>query len=151
MKALSLRHPWCHVVLHYGKSIENRKWNTLFRGEFLIHASKGMTQAYYSDAEALIANALGWAAFGAAAIEQRAAFRRDFKERAQFGGIVGRARLVDVVPPCAGDARCGHEPWHIREQHGFVLADVTALPFVPLQGKLSFFNVSESVLGGRLS
>src|SRR5208282_5887162 len=34
MKCLSLRHPWCHLVLFYGKSIENRKWNTAFRGEF---------------------------------------------------------------------------------------------------------------------
>lgn len=141
MKALSLRHPWCHAVLHLGKSIENRRWNTSFRGEFLIHASKGMPRAYYAEAEALIFHALCLDGLGAKAIAARDAFRRDFKERAQFGGIVGRARVVDVVAPCTGEENCTHGHWHIREQYGFVLFDVESLPFMPLKGKLSFFNV----------
>ena len=28
MKALSLRQPWAWAVVHAGKSIENRRWNT---------------------------------------------------------------------------------------------------------------------------
>jgi hypothetical protein len=44
MKALSLRQPWAHMVVHGPKHIENRRWNTSFRGEFLIHAAKGCTE-----------------------------------------------------------------------------------------------------------
>jgi len=40
MKALSLKQPWPELILQGKKKIEIRKWNTNFRGEFLIHASK---------------------------------------------------------------------------------------------------------------
>ncbi|WP_421717462.1 ASCH domain-containing protein [Algiphilus sp.] len=38
MKALSIRQPWAHRILHEGKDIENRSWPTQYRGDFLIHA-----------------------------------------------------------------------------------------------------------------
>ena len=40
MKALSLKQPWAELILLGKKKIELRKWNTKFRGEFLIHSSK---------------------------------------------------------------------------------------------------------------
>jgi hypothetical protein len=40
IRALSIRQPWCHRILHEGKDIENRDWYTSFRGRCLIHASK---------------------------------------------------------------------------------------------------------------
>lgn len=140
MKALSLRQPWAWLVVHGGKGIENRRWNTRFRGSFLIHAAVGMTRVEY--AEAL-------------------AFARDVDPslvvppRAEllFGGIVGRAELVDVIAPCGPlgisgplvECRCGH-PWHMPEQFGFVLGDVEPLPFEPLRGSLGFFDVAKARL-----
>ena len=40
MKALSIKQPYAELILQGKKKIELRKWNTNFRGEFLIHASK---------------------------------------------------------------------------------------------------------------
>ena len=40
MKVLSLKQPFAELILQGKKTIELRKWNTKFRGEFLIHASK---------------------------------------------------------------------------------------------------------------
>ncbi len=40
MKALSLKQPWAELLVQGKKKIEIRKWNTNFRGKFLIHASK---------------------------------------------------------------------------------------------------------------
>ena len=40
MKALSLKQPFAELVVSGKKTIEIRKWNTKFRGEFYIHASK---------------------------------------------------------------------------------------------------------------
>ncbi|MCK4647411.1 ASCH domain-containing protein [Candidatus Pacearchaeota archaeon] len=40
MKALSLKQPWAELILQGKKKIEIRKWNTKFRGKFLIHSSK---------------------------------------------------------------------------------------------------------------
>lgn len=40
MKCLSLKQPFAFLLASGKKTIELRKWNTHFRGEFLIHSSK---------------------------------------------------------------------------------------------------------------
>lgn len=39
MKAITIRQPWAHAILHWGKDVENRSWYTSYRGPLLIHAS----------------------------------------------------------------------------------------------------------------
>lgn len=40
MKALSIRQPWAHAILHLGKRVENRDWSGCsYRGPVLLHAS----------------------------------------------------------------------------------------------------------------
>jgi hypothetical protein len=39
MKAMSIKQPWVHAILHEGKDIENRSWQRSFRGWVVIHAS----------------------------------------------------------------------------------------------------------------
>jgi hypothetical protein len=41
MKALSLLQPWASLVVMGAKKIESRSWSTPYRGEILIHASRG--------------------------------------------------------------------------------------------------------------
>jgi activating signal cointegrator 1 len=45
MKVISLLQPWATLVVIGAKKIETRSWNTKYRGEILIHASKKMTRA----------------------------------------------------------------------------------------------------------
>ena len=40
MKTLSIKQPWAELILQARKKIEIRKWNTKFRGEFLVHSPK---------------------------------------------------------------------------------------------------------------
>ena len=40
MKCLSIKQPYAELLVSGKKTIELRTWNTKFRGEFLIHASK---------------------------------------------------------------------------------------------------------------
>jgi hypothetical protein len=42
MKCLSLRQPYAELLVSGKKTIELRKWNTNFRGKFLVHASKNV-------------------------------------------------------------------------------------------------------------
>ena len=42
MKCLSLKQPFAELLVSGKKTIELRKWNTKFRGKFLIHASKNL-------------------------------------------------------------------------------------------------------------
>lgn len=134
MKALSIRQPWAHAILFAGKRIENRTWSTPFRGEFLIHAAKGCTEiemqsALYSIRECLQHPVARERVPGPLLV-------RGFVD-APRGGIVGRARLVDVLQP----SETPTEPWHAPGQYGFVLVDVEPLPFRPLLGARRFFEV----------
>lgn len=121
MKALSLKQPWAELIVSGKKTIELRKWNTHFRGEFLIHASLN-TKKQWMDAYL-------------------------FAELPR-GCIVGKATLVDVkkynnYDELAADANkhfAGKE-WWAEPTYGFILKDVQRLPLLPLKGKLNFFEV----------
>ena len=39
LRAISVRQPWAHAILHLGKDVENRPMRTHFRGRILIQAS----------------------------------------------------------------------------------------------------------------
>src|ERR1700736_5372588 len=38
-RAISIRQPWAHAILHLGKDVENRRRRTHFRGPILIQVS----------------------------------------------------------------------------------------------------------------
>jgi hypothetical protein len=125
MRALSLIQPWAWLVLHAGKDIENRVWNTRFRGEFLIHASKGMTADDYIGARDL-----------AASIDPALARSMPPLAQVERGGIVGIATLVDVLPP----TETPRAPWHMPGQYGFRLRSVHPLPFLPCKGSRGWWG-----------
>ena len=126
MRALSLRQPWAWMVVHGGKDIENRRWTTRFRGPFLVHAALGMRPSEYADAVAFARHV------APTLIVPQAA-------ELALGGIIGRATLVEIIPPCGDAISCFHR-WHIPSQYGFRLSDVEPLPFERLRGSLSFFD-----------
>ena len=134
MKALSIRQPWPWAIQHLGKRVENRKWNTHYRGDFFIHASQGLTWdelegfADFVRAEKLSGDVAG----------QR--MRPDSFER---GGLVGVARLVDVVKS-ADLLPAGQRPWFFGPV-GFLLADIRSFPLIPCKGALGFFDLPRDI------
>jgi hypothetical protein len=44
MKILSIRQPWAYLIVAGYKPVENRTWNTSYRGPLLIHASQAMEE-----------------------------------------------------------------------------------------------------------
>lgn len=125
MKALSIRQPWAWLIINGGKDIENRGWSTCFRGQFLVHAAKGMTRDEYEAAQDTVEEILGY----------QFAHDMPLPNQLERGGIVGVADLVDVLSPKA--QRYG---WHMPDQHGFVLRDVRQIPFLPCKGALGFWG-----------
>lgn len=61
-KCLSLKQPYAELVVSGIKTIELRKWNTRFRGEFLVYASKAIVneacKLYNIDISLLITGAI---------------------------------------------------------------------------------------------
>lgn len=133
MKALSIRQPWAWAILHAGKRIENRSRATTYRGEILLHVSKGCTQRDLNAGIDLIEQASG-RKLGSFAI-------RDLADMTRRGGIVGRARIVDCVV-------ASHSPWFVGP-FGWVLADVEPLPFVACKGALGLFDVPDEIVRTR--
>ncbi len=164
MKALSLIQPWADAVLFLGKSIENRRWNASFRGRFLIHASAsvGTRSVFHESCESLrsLLQPAAWLTFQRDRLEAYGTGDDKVwrpRETMKRGGIVGEAKLVDVLPPCAqtpGTMKkgwagafakpCRHH-WHAPSQYGFLLSDVHPLKFVPFKGALGFVEVPDSV------
>lgn len=121
MKALSLRQPWAWAVVEAGKDVENRRWNTKFRGDFLIHAASGWTKKQYRDSRAWIETLKD---------QEGVRLVKEVPPMAllERGGIVGVATLVDVLPP-SDTLSFFPRPWHVPGQWGFVLENVRPLPF----------------------
>lgn len=126
MKALSIKQPWAHLIVHGIKDIENRSWNTKYRGPFLVHAGKGFDQDGFDRAMELM-NHYGLDPWG---IPMEA---KDFER----GGIVGQAEIVDCIPP--GSA---HQNIWYEGQYGFLLVNASRLPFRPYKGALGFFEIT---------
>ena len=42
VKIISVRQPWAYLIVAGYKPVENRTWNTSYRGPLLIHASQAM-------------------------------------------------------------------------------------------------------------
>jgi hypothetical protein len=141
MKALSLRQPWLWAVLDLGKTIENRRWNTTYRGPILLHAAKGCTKFECR-------SALLWMAENAN-VDRAAIGMFPGLDAIERGGICGYAEIVDVVPPIekqkqwplSNKATLAELRWHMHEQYGFVLRNVRRLPFTPCRGELGLFEV----------
>ena len=39
-RALTIKQPWADAIFMYGKDVENRSWNTNYRGRIWVHAAK---------------------------------------------------------------------------------------------------------------
>lgn len=122
MKALSLKQPWAELILQRRKKIELRKWNTNFRGEFFIHASKNV------DVDAM---------------------RRFNFTELPTGCIVGKAVLIDVKKYETDEEFSKDQKLHIASKdwggYGFILKNVKRVENIPCKGQLGFWDFHENI------
>ncbi|MGM5481715.1 MAG: ASCH domain-containing protein [Nanobdellota archaeon] len=117
MKALSIKQPYAELIVSGKKKIEIRSWNTKFRGEFLIHASK---------------------------TPDRKAMEHHRYEKLPAGVIVGKAELVDVKEYAdENDFASDREKHLARSEYGhfgFVLENAKRVEPIDTKGKLGFWE-----------
>ena len=117
MKVLSLKQPFAELVVSGKKTIELRKWNTKFRGEFLVHASK---------------------------IPDQSAMERLGFSELPVGCIVGKAKLVSVKEYKNADDFWKDKDKHLASMEwgtfGFVLEGAERMEEIPCKGALNFWN-----------
>jgi len=117
MKVLSLKQPFAELVVSGKKTIELRNWNTKFRGEFLIHASK---------------------------IPDWSAMKQFGFDKLPCGVIVGKANLVSVKEYKNEVEHSADKNKHLTDsswgKYGFVLENVSRVEEIPVKGKLNFWE-----------
>lgn len=117
MKALSIKQPYAELILQGRKVIELRRWNTQFRGPFLIHSP--------------------------GAVDQEAMKKYGFTTL-PTGGIVGQATLLGVKKYLSSEEHQKDQPKHLASEvwgkYGFMLGNQKRLLFKPCKGALNFWN-----------
>jgi predicted transcriptional regulator len=130
MKCLSLKQPFAGLLSFGEKTIELRKWNTKFRGKFLIHASKN--------------------------IDNEACERLDIDiDKLIKGAIIGSASLYNVKEYKSQEEFNKDKQKHFSiiskyfdgYKYGFLVKDARMFKLtIPYSGKLGFFNVDDSII-----
>jgi predicted transcriptional regulator len=125
MKVLSLKQPFAELILQGKKKIELRKWNTKFRGQFLIHGSK---------------------------IPDKEAMNKFDFENLPLGFIIGKAELVNVKKYKSEKEHEADKNLHLADfswgNYGFILKNSKRIKPIPAKGKLGFweFNLEGKTL-----
>lgn len=124
--ALSIMQPWAWLIVNGHKDVENRDWPTKFRGPIAIHAGKKVDD----DAETYLAQ--GIHPVGGDFLSSKDPMMGYPYPIQQRGGIVGTAEIVD----CVESSESG---WFVG-RYGFVIRSARPIEFIPLKGKLGFFE-----------
>jgi hypothetical protein len=116
VKALSIQQPWAWLIVNGHKPVENRRWKTGYQGPLAIHAGKQFDRLGYDFVKS---------SFPDIEMPEPEAFER--------GGMVGTVEMTGCVT--SSDNRFFFGPY------GFILENARPCRFVPMIGKLSFFEV----------
>lgn len=122
--AISINQPWASLIVEGHKDIENRNWNTTFRGEVMIHAGLKVDKEAAEDLVAGLHPARG-----------RPADIPHLKAM-PTGGIIGIAEVTGVITE---DSRLATSWWFVG-RYGFLLANARPIDFIPCVGALGFFR-----------
>ena len=125
MKCLSVSQPFADLIISGKKTIELRKWNTNFRGEFFIHAP--------------------------IKIRIKDCKRLKITKKLVTGVIIGKAELYDVKKYNSSKEVKLDQKFHLASKNfqdktfGFKIKNAKSLRIpIPLKGQLGFFDVEIS-------
>ena len=134
MKALTIKQPWASLLAHGIKDIENRTWNTAFRGKFLIHAGKTL------DTNAKLTKSQVEACVKKGILSQSTDGSWDWNIDFPCGAILGEGTIIDVIAPRANTPE--DSIWKEDFSYGLVISDAKPLEkAVPAKGKLGFWEI----------
>ncbi len=139
IRAVTVHQPWAWLIIHGGKTIENRTWSTRYRGPILIHASTRCSALEMETALVWVQRHIG----DDVARRVPAVYPT---RRLQFGGFVGVVDLVDVRTPSEHD----RDPWHMPGYFGWVLANPRPVEFAPWRGQQNLWGRFEVRAGDVL-
>lgn len=132
MRALTICQPYATLILEGTKRVENRTWETKYRGRLYIHAGRDRRWLSLEDRNGV--------EFDAISNRPVAAL--------PFGAVIAIASLVDCVP--MDDIEAGKYddrfPWLRTHEHAigpwcWIVERVTAVGPVPWKGRQGLFDI----------
>lgn len=163
VKVLSVKNPYAYSIIHGGKDVENRTWNTDYRGRLYIHASgedrpmpalpdnpvewikKNKQAEKYQDyfqaiqvyAEKLCTeySKMGFKNFDDNDLFLKDVYKTPDKWLLKSQSIIGYVDVVDIV-------KDSPSPWAIEGQYHWILKNPTPLenPIRQVKGRLGLWN-----------
>ena len=127
LKALSIRQPWSWLIINQMKDVENRSWQTKYRGQFIVHAGAKVDK-----------NAYEW-------LSDRGVKLPPIHELTT-SAFLGTAVLLECVTAPEGKLI---SPWADDSGFCFVLDTDKTLAFdspIPGPGALGFFSPSPEII-----
>ena len=122
MKCLSVSQPFADLIVSGKKTIELRKWNTNFRGEFLVHSPLK--------------------------IRTNDCKRLKISKKLVTGAIIGKVEIIDVKKYNSKSEIKADYKKHLAStdffniKYGFALKNPKSFRIpIPYKGKLGFFDV----------
>ena len=121
MKCLSVSQPFANLIVQGKKTIELRRWNTNFRGEFLIHSPQKVRK---DDCK-----------------------RLKITEKLTTGAIIGKAEIYEVKKYNSNseikqDSKKHLASSKVKAKYGFLLKNSKQFRIpIPCKGQLGFFDV----------
>lgn len=117
IKVLTVRQPWADAILQLGKDVENRVWNTNYRGKIYIHTSQKIAKNDIQFLQQLL-NFTG----------------QEMPTNPITGAILGYIELVDVI-------KHSQSRWALPNQYNWLLTNPVLLNEpIYCKGKLSLWN-----------
>ena len=127
MKCLSVCQPFANLIIQGKKTIELRKWNTKFRGEFLVHSPQKIR---FDDCK-----------------------RLKIKSNLIVGAIIGKVELIDVKEYQNATQMKSDSKKHLgvnnttSDKYGFILQNPKQLRVpIPCNGQLNFFDFKPEIV-----
>lgn len=132
MKVLSVTGPWAWAIVHAGKDIENRSWQTGHRGALGIHASRCPSKRQRAEIVAEIEE-----------IAPALVIPEEVRSGEPEGQLLGIVRLTGITRESGSDwAMWGNYFWHV--------ADPVAVRRVPAKGRLGLWEYTGALeIAGR--
>lgn len=125
-KAISMYQPYAWLIANGHMDIDDRNWNTNYRGKLAIHASKKFDLNYYL----YVSNVLK--------------IKMPAPEDFEYGGIIAFCNLDNCLTPnCKTNIPTQRRTHGGGNYYGLLLTNITKVNLIPYKGMPGLFNYTQ--------
>lgn len=129
IKVLTVKQPWAYLIVDNIKDVENRTWQTKYRGELYIHTSKNSFDFLALDYIKNIDNLLYQYVVDYFGIRNN----KITKHMEQFGSIIGKTNIINILDN-------SYSVWAMKDSYHWMLKNSSRISPIPCKGKLNIWE-----------